>query len=134
MESPIVGTFVMCFSCTAFVTETKARLDNAILFVAIGAATRAIRAKAALLLDTSMFVGRFRSGNPKVQRSNQVVWIEGYAMAYLISPWGKIRSIQLFLRGDGQYYRLLMSSLLVERPISRWMVRLKTILDGIRRF
>jgi len=28
MESPIVGTFVMCFSRTIFVAETKLRVDD----------------------------------------------------------------------------------------------------------
>jgi hypothetical protein len=62
IESPIVGTFVICFSRTAFVAETKPRLvvdvtanrnGDAVLLQFV-ATTRAMRATATLLFDTSI--------------------------------------------------------------------------------
>ena len=66
MESPIVGTFVMCFSKATLVAATNLRIvddgnvDSDGDELRVVAASRTMRETAALLLDTNILAGRFR--------------------------------------------------------------------------
>ena len=85
MESPIVGTFVMCFSSTTFVGATKFRrgaVNNDGDETSVVAITLAIRANAALPLDASILIKLIFSIPQTNKNSMMIDRFEGWFVSW----------------------------------------------------